>query len=515
MGRVRTTQPPVGTPIDWSNPITKGLRWVTLPGENFGKEIVSGNVPSVTGTGLSFGVNKGGPCLIPDGSNTGYLNYSGAQGNSKIPAGSTECSVLIWAAYNNDAGANNNATFSNSGGGGLASGQFSVQRNQNDSFQIQINTTVTTYSASSPAGDESMMRGDGALQMVGGVWGDDLVTVIVNKYRNSTATSGTIYDMSSSRWPFLGWNATSADYNNSVHLAAFWDRKLTEGELQALNDNPWQIFKPKPNFALVAPQHELMSVPITEYNGPFGYTVDFSKRKQELMVATANLPIPYDDVLTHAGDDLQVEGGRLHGTSGYSFCHLELNSLWPFGRWQFSEAQVQTTSNTFWVGPRVFGNGDIASGGTGENSGYQILCAGTGTLRLYRLNNTGFTQLDQETGGWDSTAAPIVLRLEALDTGSEVILRWWVNGNELPPYTDSSADRIIHTASNSERAFTSPGVHFGNAGTGFERYVDWFRAGNMPERTTKSLVHIPKDIITPDLAVVEPEVTRMPAVEPK
>ena len=242
-----TKQPPADVGIDSANAITRGLRWITLAGQDYSRELIKGYAPdSFWQTGAVHRACRYGPALEHDIGSVGYAQYqNGTQGDSRLPAGSSGATWLLWATYNLDQGVSNGPIFSNSGGGPITTGQFSTARNQNDAFTAELNTTVSNYTAGSSVGDRTILKGDGILAMSGGVWANDELICIVNDFRSApTATSGTIYDMASNRYAYLGW-IQDQDHVSHILMAAIWDRALSEGELQSLQTNPWQIFKPE------------------------------------------------------------------------------------------------------------------------------------------------------------------------------------------------------------------------------------------------------------------------------
>ena len=182
------------------------------------------------------------------------------------------------------------------------------------------------------------------------------------------------------------------------------------------------------------------------------------------------------------------------------------------GPWQFCEADVYVpvsglTTST-WVGPAVFVAGDRGDGtGTRVDNFWAILVeragGGSSNYRLYRRSSGNY---DYGGGTWevtglaDAAERPVRLRIEALDTGSAVYVRWWINGVEQLPRIDTSSARIISVSSSTGTGHAFPGLSWGsgNAVESASRQVIRFRGGNMPERK-KLIEPYPANEDLPDL----------------
>jgi len=156
---------------------------------------------------------------------------------------------------------------------------------------------------------------------------------------------------------------------------------------------------------------------------------------------------------------------------------------------QFCEGEfIALTSGAQWIGPAVFIGGDTASGGTGADNCYMVLHAGSGVWRLYKRQSSSFSLLTNITSV-DLFGNKVRVRIEALERSDAVELRWWINGIEGTPYTDTTTTRVTHKSTMSNRGAaqgTAFGVNFGNGASG-ERYAMWIRGGNMPERKTRTI----------------------------
>src|SRR5208337_5114105 len=96
---IQAVQPPLGTPINWSNPITQGLAWVAPINEG------TGNANGYMGNGAFAPVLTGTPSWVsgPQGlglscSNTAYNSYGNGSALGLPNPGSTPFSTLWYGS---------------------------------------------------------------------------------------------------------------------------------------------------------------------------------------------------------------------------------------------------------------------------------------------------------------------------------------------------------------------------------------------------------------------------------
>ena len=257
-----TSQPQQAAPIDWSNPITAGLRNVLIPtmgvrdavsGENW---TTWGTTPTVVATpfGMAFDTTAafGGFALSP------AINV--AAGASTQLAVVPTISVLptsyagLFGIFKGDATGNHSAIQEFAGSG--VWGFFADPSN----FTTGLSTATTLNVASTfvlvgDAVNSQLFRNGAAVGAATSATGPQATSKVV-VFGERTAAVGF---------------ATKAQ----LSLYAIWTRRLTDAETYSLNRNPWQIFQaPKrrlwmPNAAvqLLAPSSDISAGTWTPSSG--------------------------------------------------------------------------------------------------------------------------------------------------------------------------------------------------------------------------------------------------------
>lgn len=213
-----TSQPQAGTPIDWSNPITKNMVLLYHP-IRWMKDVVSGRDMTDNGATQTFARSgKAGKYVSSNGTGQPSVSFNGAvsmfalctpstTGTQCISghAGNSNCSLWVPVSgaiqYSPDGG------YVSSGVTVVADTEYKIGVSQNGtSGIICVDGKITT-----------------------GTWTD-----------NTTSSSQV----------FIGSRGSHTDWSwaGSITLFIYWARGLTQGELMSLNANPWQIFQPQRSY---------------------------------------------------------------------------------------------------------------------------------------------------------------------------------------------------------------------------------------------------------------------------
>jgi len=235
--QIWTRQPPACTPIDWSNPLTKGLLSVTLPGANgilvtTPSQKLFRSSSSIDGLKTSPGV--------------GGLYRGGATGNSfdyvisNRPITNSLSTPTIFTLFECD-------TYSGDSGHSIY-GQF-------DAFPSASNGLWVGYSSGSTLNIGFRLAGasrgatlgskvNGKIHSAFGWWDSvadtgyaELDGGTINASSTSTAVfSGTVDKIASG----LNFNtASSGSYK--LYLGATWDRILSSSERDSIRSNPYSL----------------------------------------------------------------------------------------------------------------------------------------------------------------------------------------------------------------------------------------------------------------------------------
>jgi hypothetical protein len=230
----RTSQPQELVGVDWSNPLTLGIRALVLPGLKIDivqNNYISGYRGSVPGI---YGVST-------DKSGTGILDAAPPVNASSPTAIQYDISgpITVLAICLQDTATNNAFQFGRYNGSssphyavGLHGGSYSGARAQ-----------LGTFSYSPSAADSNMV---GKRHLVT-ITGDGAVATVY--YDGKVVSSGSytpptyVYDPSNSRALIIGSDGVGASNNTTTYLGAIWNRQLSSVEITLLNTNPWQIFE--------------------------------------------------------------------------------------------------------------------------------------------------------------------------------------------------------------------------------------------------------------------------------
>lgn len=248
--QVWTRQPPGPLPLDLSNPLTRGIMFVSQGGSS-GYDAVSKAFPATVGTS----VTQGG--IGPRGkaetfSSTGYRSY--ANTDSLIFGGGY--TVLSVARTTNLSAQSGLVSKWDSTGNNVpmtffvrASGELALWRNVGGGNNGTQGTTTTPggttglsvistnrdFVASVDAGgtvlDTASIYLDGALRFSGFTFGPSGSNVPLSEPTGSTFGVGAS-------------NGGGGTWQGLIYLTVCWNRRLSAAEHLSLHANPWQIFAP-------------------------------------------------------------------------------------------------------------------------------------------------------------------------------------------------------------------------------------------------------------------------------
>lgn len=275
-------QPPAGTPIDWSNPLTQGLLFFA-PVDQFGRDAVSGEAPTSLGVGgqIRLEHNAGnlgsGWCFdtrggVESGDGEGFYWGTGLK-NGTFPKdfynrgqGSLGWTTMTWARRESDTVA--------------WQMYFGVARDGNNYYQGCLvrdgtNNEVVLRMQDATGSDSALLGGTDFAIRASGV--DHWVGTMQNTgsasrmtlYKNGvvsetiTTGSGRSVELDAISTNECGIVANAYAFNadplDGITMAnAIWNRELSAAEVASLYENPWQIFKPRNIYIGTPPKRKVV-----------------------------------------------------------------------------------------------------------------------------------------------------------------------------------------------------------------------------------------------------------------
>ena len=240
----RTSQPPPSAKIDWSNPITNGLRFVQYGGravnvlDNAQPTTLNNveNIPTVKGLAVDY--QGSNPDVYSDTYFNGETEFSviALVHPDSLTEGSNENRLLIRKAS------------AVSGSYGFSSVALDI-RSVSGANPHQVLFKAGPYgeaAAQTAWGGDDVPTGEWSL-ISGSYRSGGYAECFLNGIRQDIASSTTSYTMpsGSTQQILVGGRADSTDdFNGQIALFACWARKLESEEMASLADNPWQIFEP-------------------------------------------------------------------------------------------------------------------------------------------------------------------------------------------------------------------------------------------------------------------------------
>jgi hypothetical protein len=236
------TKPPLGTPLNWGNPLSRGLvdYLAFLEGSGFPSDSVpGGKVVGVLGTGpLIWGTTSHGMGPSSRGESNGNPYYYTA-GNLISGLGSWTIGSHFWVPA---AGLNTNASL---GLNRWESGNtYLLNRCQGSDIRC-----IAAMSGSNA--DLTVTHGFTPNAVNSVVWRltNGTLNCFVNGVKNATTASGSGTQTSNSTWYHFTSLDTASQYNLSPGRAvssAAWMRAITDSEAIQFSLNPWCLFA-RPN----------------------------------------------------------------------------------------------------------------------------------------------------------------------------------------------------------------------------------------------------------------------------
>ena len=239
MGRSRvwTSQPPPGTPIDWDNPLTDGLRFLYVPTPPF--DLVGGRPVQTVGTAYSRGVGPAGVTT----------QWGGAGSTYALRDPQLEPAQVSWAAYTRRTGTIGNyartigKTYNNGTAAPYVSYDFEWNPTGSSQDSVRATSNAGGTAHATPIVNVPSMQ---PVVCVGTNNGALLSLYVNGRLGSSYGMNGAIaYDTSATgNLVISGSNASSAanEWVGDIYLAPVWGRILSPAQIGVFSANPWQIF---------------------------------------------------------------------------------------------------------------------------------------------------------------------------------------------------------------------------------------------------------------------------------
>ena len=229
---------PVGAvEIDWSNPLTKGLKICYVPASGLPINLAAIK-PMASDSPLPLGINRNKQCLVysTDGSRVYnpvktdvYLNHGDhtflCEWRSDVVSASYSPFV-----FSNTHSSNTGIVFNIYGFNGISP-------NQMGSLKI-IYSGVAAY----PESADFEVNKDWLSIGFSGTANSDYDYVLDGQFIGNT-TVGTLTASPTPIWLY-GYGRSSIGMVGAAGYSYYWERRLTEVECKAIADNPYQILKP-------------------------------------------------------------------------------------------------------------------------------------------------------------------------------------------------------------------------------------------------------------------------------
>lgn len=258
---------PAGTlQVDWSNPLTSGLKFLVLP--------FSGHVDLVNGIRPN---EFNGPGTIETNRNSLYLNnkrigYPPAPQVNNMDAptffvrtrnkvGDTGYQAAIGGLNGENGSAFNSLIFDFIG---------TEWSNQRPVIRPAMNIGGLTRTTSFAATQTSM--GDGGVNWAWSYDGLGTVKQRIGRETQIDSYSGSLAGNTEYSFIINGQFNSSGGYEGVYEICAVWDRPLSDGEWESLNKDPYQIVKPANDFYYTVPAGGGTSVSVEVPEAIFGFT---------------------------------------------------------------------------------------------------------------------------------------------------------------------------------------------------------------------------------------------------
>lgn len=213
-------QPPAGTPVDWSNSVTKSLLVAVLPGQSLGNAVDRANL-SWSFTPAAAVVNQAGPAAVATTSSV--LTWT--------PPSLTEATVLTVTRNRATSVSNCPWAISTTGDHDF------VAYSSNTCYFGGFSGARFVTSVAPPNGGSSLLTP--FVVAVKGKSGDH--SAWVQGIKLGSSSSSTFSPMSQ-----FSFGAESGGYGTATEtsLILVWGRALSDREMSLVCSNPWQIYQP-------------------------------------------------------------------------------------------------------------------------------------------------------------------------------------------------------------------------------------------------------------------------------
>lgn len=240
-------------PIDWANPITRGLVFAYGLGASGafgygedGRNILTyvSSVGSQTGVPIVTNLGFGGKSV-----NASYPIVS-ATGHRSITSGAYSLFVLATAL-------NNNTTQSGLDDDDGNTRRFQFRLSNNYPEFIPFNSSgVAASVAGSTLSSANMTSG-----FTMGATASSTTAAVWSNGKKTSANASGILTPNQSIW--IGSRKTGVQgwQNGGISLAAVWNRPLADVEMQSLAANPWQLFKTFSSVTLLSTLAGMLGIP--------------------------------------------------------------------------------------------------------------------------------------------------------------------------------------------------------------------------------------------------------------
>lgn len=224
-----TLQPQIAVQVNWANPLTKGLVFLSY-GPWINPIIPVGSVATRTAFSAKASVA---------GISAAYNGSSVEQTFDKSATGSSPAEATLFALCATDVTGTEGTALNQSGVSGTPIFRIGVSTGTTWRFQIRddgsdisslAGATITTGKLASVVGVYRSGTGTKAIYVDGVIGG-------------TTTGSGAAITLTKVS---LGSRVSSAYFQGVIPVSAIWNRALSESEIRSLYANPWQLFAPLP-----------------------------------------------------------------------------------------------------------------------------------------------------------------------------------------------------------------------------------------------------------------------------